>query len=311
MNSPFLSESGDVVQTNAEAGLIAGHEYATRIAALEAAVSYLDDGRPYRVKPNGDIEILERLQNMPHWRRGAVSFYEALSFSRFVKRFRNNTTVVFADAFATPAPKFTAVLDYHPGSEEQTAAQWDLFRGTLPLRFTDSWLRWTKANGQQQTQADFAQFLEDNIPDIADPAGATLVEIARTLEATVGVDWKSHYRADNGEHRFTYLETIEGKASTNSGTVTIPQDLTLVLQPFEGAKRYEVKARFRYRLIGSKVTLWFDLVRLQDVLTEAFNDELLKIEGEINGATPAAGSVVTPVYNGPAPEALTPPSLKD
>lgn len=292
--------------TNAAAGLIAGLAFAETQARIEAEIKTYDDGRPYRIAGNGAIEILEKLQNQPTWRRGAVSFYEALTFSRFVKRFRNGTSVIFADAFASE-PMFTAVLDYHPEGPEQNAAQWDLFRATLPLRRTESWKRWTTAHGKAMTQDAFAQFLEDNIPDIADPAGADLVEIARTLEATVAVDWKSHIRADNGQHRFNYIETVDGRA--NGGAVTIPNELTLVLQPFEGSKRYEVKARFRYRLVAGKVSLWFDLVRAQDVLTEAFNDELLKIDAELNGATPAAGDLVTPIYNGPAPEALTPPTI--
>lgn len=283
--------------TNAAAGVLAGQELERTRAELTAVIARYAGGRPYRVRANGDIELVEKLLDQPHWRRGDVQFYEALSFSRFVKRFRNGTTILFADAIAR---RFTAAIDYHPASEEQGTAQWDLFRAVLPLRHTPSWETWAKANGQAMDQATFAQFLEDNIPDIAEPSGATLVEIARTLEAKTDVQFESHIRADNGAHRFQYIENVNGTAA---GNVTIPQELTLVLQPFEGSKSYPVKARFRYRITSKKLTMWFDLVRLQDVLKAAFDDELLKISAELGDDTP--------IFNGPAPAPLTPPSVKD
>ena len=296
-------------ETNAAAGLIAGEEYERKIVALTAEIQEFADGRPYRITEAGAIETVERLCFQPTFRRGDVGFYEALSFSRFVKRFRNNSTVIFADALGQSGPRFTAVLDYHPGGPEQGTAQWDFFRAVLPLRHTPAWLVWSAANGKQMAQADFAQFLEDNIPDIAEPAGALLVEIARTLEANSAVAFQSHIRADNGSHRFGWVETVTGSAQTaKDGKIDIPAEITLLLQPFEGSKQYQIKARLRYRLAGGKVTLGFDLVRMQDVLKEAFNDELLKIEGEVNGPAKAGESetIDTPIYNGPAPAAQQP-----
>lgn len=290
------NELFDGAATNAQVGFVAGAEHAKQVAALTAEVKSYDDGRPYRIREDGEIEIVERLQDAPTFRRGDVTFYEALSFARFVKRFRNPTSMIFADAIAR---KFTAALDYHPESEEQGIARWDLFRAVLPLRHTPSWETWAKVNGVKMSQADFGQFLEDQIPDIAEPAGAQLVEIARTLEAKTEVQFESHIRADNGAHRFQYIENISGSAS---GTITIPQEFTLILQPFQGSKQYEIKARLRYRITSKVLTMWFDLVRLQDVLTEAFNDELLKIDTELG-----ASSIITPIYNGPAPEAQKPP----
>lgn len=282
--------------TNGAVGLIAGEEHGRKVVALTAAIKREDDGLPFRILESGNIQIVERLCGQPTFRRGEVTFYEALSFSRFVKRFRNSTSVIFADAYfaGTPTgPRFTAVLDYHPDGPEQNTAQWDLFRAYLPLRHTPAWTTWAGVNGKAMEQAVFAQHLEDNLPNIAEPSGALLVEIARTLEATTDVSWQSHIRADNGAHRFAFLETINGSAATKDGKIEIPAEFTLVLQPFEGSKEYAVKARLRYRLAQGSVKLWFDIVRLQDVLKEAFNDELLKIQTEVGDETP--------IYNGPAP----------
>lgn len=288
-------------QTNAGAGVLAGEELARKVAELTATVHREEGFKPFRVKADGSIETLEGLRSIQPFRKGQVIFYEGLSFGRFVNRFKNPTTVLFADSVGK---SFTAALDYHPGLPDQTSASWDLFRGILPLRHTESWKTWTAANKEPMTQAEFAQFLEDNIPDIADPSGAKLVEIARSLEAKTDVNYSSHIREEDGSHRFNYSEQVNGTAA---GGVTIPAEITLVLQPFEGSKTYPIKARFRYRVNAKQVAMWFDLVRMQDVLTAAFDDELLKIDGEVNGPpADGAGAARTPIYNGPAPTAQQP-----
>jgi hypothetical protein len=191
--------------TNAAAGALAGFEMAEQIALLEARVHREDGFKPFRVTAEGKIESLEHLRTSAPLRKGEVMFYEALSFARFVNRFKSQSTVIFADRIGV---KFTAALDYHPAGEKQDGTSWDLFRGILPLRHTPSWTTWQTANGKPMEQADFAQFLEDNLPDIAEPNGALLVEIARTLEANVDVSYQSHIRAENGAHRFQWLETV-------------------------------------------------------------------------------------------------------
>lgn len=286
--------------TSAAAGVLAGQEIERVKHDLSGVIHRFENGRPYRIRTNGEIEIVERLLDAPAARRGAVEFYEALSFSRYTKRFKNESTVIFADAINA---KFTAALDYLDAGGDRTVATWDQFRAVLPLRFTPSWTTWAGANKTAMDQAAFAQFLEDNIPDIAEPAGALLVELARTLEAKTDVQFESHIRADNGSHRFQYIENVTASSSGTVGRIEIPQDITLVLQPFEGAKTYEIKARFRYRITSKKLTMWFDLVRLQDVLKEAFNDELVKIQAEVGEDVP--------VYNAPAPAAQVPPKASN
>jgi uncharacterized protein YfdQ (DUF2303 family) len=286
----------NVAHTNAAAGYAAGYEVATAERNLAAKIQRFEEGRPYRIRPNGTIELVERLLSVPAWRRGEVTFYEALSFSRFIKRFKNETTVLFADRVGV---RFTAALDYHPSGGQQDNGSWDLFRAILPLRHTPSWETWAGANKTAMDQATFAQFLEDNIPDIAEPAGAKLVELARTLEAKTDVQFDSHIRAENGAHRFIFIENVTASSSGTSGKIDVPPEFTLVLQPFHGSKSYETKARLRYRISAKRLALWFELVRLQDVLDEAFNDELMKIVAEVGEDTPC--------YNGPAPAPQVPP----
>lgn len=226
-----------------------------------------DGGRPFTLLPGGTLQSLEAYLPAPSFRRGDVEFYDAESFGLYVNRFKDATSLLFADKVAR---RFTAVLDYH--EEGPTGApRWGRNRAALPLRHTRSWQTWAAANKQSTNQTAFAQFLEDNIPDVAAPAGAEIVEVARTLEARKAVTFESAIRAQNGAYKFAYHEDIQGTA--RAGSLSIPEEFTLGLQPFEGSPIYRVMARFRYRIgEGGKLSLWFDLVRLDDVLDAAFSD---------------------------------------
>lgn len=288
------------MMTNAAIGAAVGQELIETRHQLTAAIHQKDDGVPYRIKLDGSVEIMEKLMPEPAFRRGLVEFHEAASFTRFANRFKNDTSLIFADALKAT---FTAVLDYHPGSEEATNAQWDHFRAFYALRHTAAWLRWSNVNKKDMDQTTFAQFLEDNIPDIADPDGAVLVELVRTLEGKMDVRWKSHKRAMDGTADLVYTETADVTAGQDK-TMKLPQELTLVLQPFEGSEKYPVKAKLRYKLTGGTLRLWVDLQRFDEIFQTAFTEEKRKIQlavGDVDDEVTRDG--IIPVLTGPAPAA--------
>jgi uncharacterized protein YfdQ (DUF2303 family) len=222
---------------------------------------------------------------MPVMRRADVTVHDALSFGAYLNRFKEDATLIFADRVARA---FTGVIDYHePGVDG--LARWGRHRVSLPLRHTPSWMTWENANKKALGQVAFSQFLEDNIPDIAEPAGATIMEIARSFEVKKSVSFKSQIRADNGSHNFTFNEEVTG---TSRGVV-VPPTFVLGLRPFEGSTVYRIEARLRYRNDDGKLSLWFDLIRAQDVLDTAFQDELGTIVKTVGDKTP--------VVAGPAP----------
>lgn len=277
-------------QTDFGAAFFAGQlSQASRVVVAESG------GRPFAVLDGGErgqvLTNLEGFLKAPVLRRGEVEFHDAVSFAAYVSRFKDDTSLVFADKLSR---RFTAVLDYHePGPDG--AARWGRNRAVLPLRHTQSWSTWFAANKKAMNQTDFAQFLEDNIPDIASPAGADIVEIARTLEAKKAVTFESAIRANNGSYKFAYHEDVQGTA--RGGSLTIPDEFTLGLQPFEGSAKYKVPARFRYRIgQGGQLSLSFDLVRIEDVLEQAFSDT----KEVIAQALPEL-----PLFAGPAPKAVT------
>jgi uncharacterized protein YfdQ (DUF2303 family) len=281
----------DKITTNAAAGILAGQELADQAATMAAVIHHADllkEGRPYLVKPDGTLVNMEGYLPAPVMRRGDVQVHAAVSFAGYINRFKSNDSVIFADQVAQA---FTGVLDYHREGATGTAG-WARHRVTLKLQPTEAWLEWTGQDKKAMTQADFATWIEERIPDIASPDGADIVTMARNLEARKDVAFKSHIRTDNGSHIFAYSEMVQGSA--RDGSLTIPADFTLALIPFLGADTYQVTARFRYRLNGSQLALSYELVRIKDVLEKAFADEREDIVSTVEDVT---------MFNGPAPAA--------
>lgn len=282
--------------TAAAVGVLAGKAIARAEADGPNQIKTAPNGRLYRVASNGALELLESLALGPVFRMGSVSVYTGETFAAYVNRFKNTSTLVFADVIGR---KFTAVMDYFDAGP-QGAGAWDRHRVDLALRHTPDWNTWVGSNKKAMTQGDFGQFIEDNLPNIAEPAGAIIVQIARTLEAKVNATFESDIRPDDGSYSFKYAEDVQSQAGR--GTLKIPNEFTLVLQPFEGSKSYTVKARFRFKLISGKLTMWYDLIRLEDVVRTAFAEEQERIDDAINIDEKMPE---LPILAGPAPSMVT------
>lgn len=279
--------------TAAAVGVLAGKEIARAEQQCAADIKTAPNGLPYRITANGAIERLDYFAAGPAARMAVVSVYTSDSFSAYINRFKDPTSVVFADVLAR---KFTGVMSYFKAGPEG-AGEWDKHRVDLQLRATPNWAIWEAANKKEMDQATFAQFIEDNLCDIAEPAGAMIVQIARTLEAKVNAVFSSDIRPDNGSYAFAYAEDVQSQAGR--GTLTIPNEFTLVLQPFEGSKTYQVKARFRHKLRSGKLSMWFDLIRIEDVIRTAFAEEQDRIDDAINTSDT---DPELPILAGPAPK---------
>lgn len=241
-------------------------------------------GYPFIITPAGEAKGVEQFLFQPIAVRAAVSLHDAKSFNDYVNRFKDDAaTLVFADLAKR---SFTAVLDYH-GVDTPS---WGKHRATFACEPTDAWKAWTAHDKQPKSQVEFARLIEDGIPDIADPAGATLLAMVLTLEEKKDVAFRSSVRLQNGQHQLKYEETINAGAQV--GTLTIPNSFTLALEPFQGVGRRGVDARFRYRMKDGVLSMWYELVRPDDVLRAAFDEIASQI---------AAGSSAVPMLAGVAP----------
>lgn len=248
---------------------------AEKVRDIERAanpVHTVGNDRQIIIVPTGyKVEDLEKYLDVPARMRAQRTFHDVESFiaycSDFKDGFAHATSRLFADRNRTT---FLAILDY-TGWKEHTA------KYTCPL--SDEWKIWEPGSGHPMTQQQFAQFIEDNLPDIYKPVGAEMLEISRTLEAKKNVNFLSETRLHNSTVDFTFEEKVE--ATANKGKLQIPQTFTIKIPVFTNSEIVEIVAKLRYKLDSGKLSLWYELERPHKVLDIAFNNVRKIIENDL------------------------------
>lgn len=250
-------------------------------------VRYYDRGdgvrMPVIVSPAGStLHTLPNPAADPAKKRGTVTLFTAQSFTDYVNRFKDADSLVFIDQQLT---SFTAVLDYHRQGEGTARAR--QHRAVFTCRATEDWKRWSGGNKKVFNQADFAQFLEDNLQNIADPAGTVILGLATNLSVRKDVAFRSATRLSDGQTQLLYEETVEA----SKGDMKLPDRFVLGLEPFEGAGAYKVEARLRYRIAEGKLALWYDLLRPDKVLEAAFGEVLVAVQTSLSDTAMVHGQI--------------------
>lgn len=221
----------------------------------------IEHGRPLHVAEQMEVLTLEALL-------------------RYWNRYADGNSVMFAGGPENPS--FTAVLDYHRDLPEPCA---HVVRYGCPK--TVDWLDWEQVSGHPTTQVRFAQFIEDHVEAIIQPEGtrapdgATMLEVARTLEVRKKVLFRSAVRLDNGERQLQLEEEIQG--TTTKGNVQVPEELYVALRPFlECPDHYQVRAKLRYRIGNDgELAMWVELHRPDKVLESAYRGIAEQVEAVV------------------------------
>jgi uncharacterized protein YfdQ (DUF2303 family) len=240
--------------------------------ALDATIAgtVLDvAGAPHAVVPGGyHIQDLTDHLPAPLRLKGKLELRDVKSFVAQFNEFKTSVAKLFG---TVNPPRFVGVLNGNAAS----APGWGDHRIEYSCPLSVEWKTWTAKNKQPMTQADFAQFVEDNLPDLLN--GAEMLEISRTLEAKKKVNFASGIRLADGQNEFTYEEQIEGTAG--KGKFKVPEVFELGIAVFEGGPLYKVSARLRYRIgEGGKLALWYDLERPHKILEDAVKAVWTEIE---------------------------------
>lgn len=235
---------------------------------------------PFVVIPqDAKVESLERLlfndfRTNPHRKKGVVTVLDAPSFCEYYSLFHDDFSRIFADETKNT---FLAVLDYH--GEGENLARWGQHRVIYTLRYSEEWQVWKAANGTRFNQMEFAEFIEDNQPDITSPSGSTMLEVARDLQAKSDGDYSSAISQANGSVKLRYTETIKG--TYGSGEIDVPERFEITIPIYIGSLPITLTARLRYRPNSGKMQFWFDLLRAGN----AERDGFASIHREISSTT--------------------------
>lgn len=218
-----------------------------------------------------NVVSLERFLPRPVRKRGEVNVADVPSFAAYVGAHKGAGTMVFA---STSNPQIKAVLDHHEPAKDDAALAPGFGEHVckLVLQHSPEWLAWTAASGKQMNQTDFAFFLDDHLPDIVEPDGIDVQEVVQNLESRRNVRFESRVELVSGARQFTYADQAE------TGAMRIPAQFILALCPFVGRQAVRLTARFRYRIKEGTLSVWYDLLRPQQVLEEVFEDVLTEVQ---------------------------------
>jgi uncharacterized protein YfdQ (DUF2303 family) len=238
----------------------------------------------YQISSLDVAAIIRKHEGAPRRVRGTATVTDTASWLAYYSKHGTTASEVFGDVQASTV---TAILN---APEAQDPA-WGDHRAVLQLQHSAAWTAWTSHDGQWLAQSTFAEHLEDRTPDLVEPDAASMLELAQSFHATTGVKFESSSRLADGQRRFTYLETVEGKAGQR-GELSIPTQIRIQVPVWRGvAIVVPMTARFRYRVQPEGLRLGYVLDRLEDVLDAAWSSLL----GELTDTLPV------PVLAGQAP----------
>ncbi|MFF0143557.1 DUF2303 family protein [Streptomyces sp. NPDC005227] len=207
---------------------------------------------------------------------GTTTVRDSESFLAYWVKHHDADSEVYADAERLT---ITAVLDANTTSAPRFGAH----RLHLALRETTTWQQWTRQDGQLMDQETFAEFLEDHVPELLEPVGADMLEIAQSFQAASKVDFQSAQRLNSGQRQFQYVETTTAKAG-QKGQLTVPETFVIGLVPFEGSEGYKLTVRLRYRIGQDKLRLGYKLDRPDEIRKTAFADVVKAVGEQIDTA---------------------------
>lgn len=246
------------------------------------------DGREHVFAPPGwQHRVIEPVDKpLSDHIRQAVSLDDAASFAAYVNTFKTPRSRLFV---SVAHHSMSALLDYHAAAEAGEAGKPDYLdhRASYTMPFSEEWSRWARVDGVAMPQAKFAEFLEENLQDIVEPAGASVLEVALQLQSKKKVQFDSGVRLQDGSTQLTYREEVE---AGTKGNVKIPTEFVIGIPVFFGGDRYKIKAFLRYRIEEGKLAFHIVLHRKQFILQDAVQTTA-KLVGEQTGLEPLFGSV--------------------
>lgn len=232
---------------------------------------------PENMKVHDLNALVENQLKQPRHLKQSIELLTQESFVDYFNRYATESSTIFVN---DKESTLTAVFDYH---ESPDSPAWKRHTAFYKCPKTKEWGAWMQSNNEKMTQEQFALFIEENLKEISEPDGATMLQIASTLKASSSTDFRSAIRLDNGEVQFNYTEKIEGQAGVTA-QLQIPEKIKLIVAPFMKGNAYEVEARFRYRISQGGLTMWYTLIRPHVFVDDAFNDVVAKInEGKKTG----------------------------
>lgn len=243
--------------------------------------------------PDGyKLEALERFQAEPNTARGRLSMHSIQSLASYAAAHGNAASALFSDQ---DKKCFTVVLDWHDQSEQVNG--WGDHTAEYQLHHTPEWKAWNGISGRAMAQTAFAEFIEENLPDVIEPTSADLLEAILNVSGKKNITFKTAKNLTNGDTQLIWDETTETNGTTK-GEASLPSKLTIKIPVYRGAEKettFEIKAFLRYRIHEGKLAFELKLHRPEKAAEQAY----LEVQEALGKLMPETfncyeGGIVTP-----------------
>lgn len=250
---------------------------------------------------SGVKTLFEAHRIYPERKIGTAEVYTLESFIELTNRHKTEDSVIFADTDWTE-PSLTAVIDYHR-KPNGGAADHGKHRIHYEFPLSDEWKAWMAMDGKPMDQADFAEWIENHIPELTAPVGHEaedyeelfgfktalpneLQMLSRGLQVMVNQNVKSSVVLQSGEGEIVFEETHTDKMGNK---LTVPGLFILNIAPFFLGEPCRIPVRLRYRVPQGKTIWTFKVYRpdkfiteqvIRDLDTAARQTELPHFQGE-------------------------------
>lgn len=194
---------------------------------------------------------------------------EPASFEDYVRDYKSETAICRASLGQN---RIVAVLDYHGRAriDDRTAAAPGrcAHTATLLCPFDVDYAKWREVFGNPLDQQELADFIEDVMHTIAEPAAADLLEAIGDLRIDRAVRFKSGRNQRNGTIQFVYEEVDADRPA--EGTVTLPDTIKLIVPIFQGGNPQVLEAKLRYSMDKGKVAFRIVVPGVEKAERDAF-----------------------------------------
>lgn len=260
--------SGDGVPTEAEA--------VARIAGEALGVVTEEGHAKVVMGPDGPQVIDLSAYALSPWRSSGTARPKSVeAFIDYVKRHTTPATTIW---FEPLEGTIIAVLN---DAEAGQGDAWRDLRAHLSLPVTPEWEHWARRDGVYGTQREFAEHIEEGLEEVRVPAGAEMLEIAQTFQATISGDFRSATRLNDGTIHMQWQEDVDARAG-GAGQLDVPQEIVLGLSPFYGEAPYEVRARIRYRIQSAELKIGYKLDRPDVIIRDCLKDIADRLRAQLD-----------------------------
>ncbi|MEV4609738.1 DUF2303 family protein [Neorhizobium sp. LMR1-1-1.1] len=234
--------------------------------------------------------LFDEWRQKPDRKVGTAVVNTLESFIDLVDRHKTEHSAIFAD-IDWKKPSLTGVIDYHDNVSGGPANN-GKHRVHYPFPLSEEWQTWVKFNGEPMGQAEFAEFIEDRIAELATPHEAEAVDWQEKLGGRVahpneiftlsrGLKVNAETRVVNqvtlasGEAQITFEEEHRDQ---NGQKLNVPSLFIIRLPPFFRGEAVRIPVRLRYRVKAGALVWFYQLYRPDQYITEEVERSLSRAE---------------------------------